>query len=94
MQTACSSRYQRVQHATSVGFVGAAIANTAGVEMPLWSPKVDLIHSAEPDEWCVTVDGERVLSFSGPSAWSKALSHKAELNDLLARGPGDEPHAD
>jgi hypothetical protein len=49
-------------------------------------PKVDLVHIAEPDEWCVTVNGERVLSFSGPSAWTKALSHRAELHDLLGRG--------
>jgi hypothetical protein len=47
--------------------------------------KVDLVHNAEPDEWCVTVDGERVLAFSGPSAWTKALSHQAELHDLLVR---------
>jgi hypothetical protein len=54
--------------------------------MRLASPKVDLVHSAEPDEWCVTVDGARVLSFSGPSAWTQALSHKAELHELLVRG--------
>jgi hypothetical protein len=54
---------------------------------------VDLVHSAEPDEWYVTVDGERVLTFSGPSAWSHALSHKAELNDLLARGQDRDSQA-
>jgi hypothetical protein len=53
-------------------------------------PKVDLVHIADPDEWCVTVNGERVLSFSGPSAWTQALSHRAELHDLLGRGPSDE----
>ena len=54
------------------------------------SPRVDLVHVAEQDEWCVTVNGERVLSFSGPSAWTKALSHRAELHDLLARDPSDK----
>ncbi len=57
----------------------------AAVESSSNPPKVDLVHTAEPDEWCVTVNGERVLSFSGPSAWTKALSHKAELHDLLER---------
>jgi hypothetical protein len=65
---------------------GAVIAETYVVEMRLASPKVDLVHSAEPDEWCVTVDGARVLSFSGPSAWNKALSHKAELHEFLMHG--------
>jgi hypothetical protein len=50
---------------------------------------VDLVHTTEPDEWGVTVDGERVLTFSGPSAWTQALSHRAELLDLLARGVQD-----
>jgi hypothetical protein len=54
------------------------------------SPRVDLVHVAEQDEWCVTVNGERVLSFSGPSAWTKALSHRAELHDLLARDTADK----
>ena len=49
------------------------------------SPRVDLVHIVEQDEWCVMVNGERVLSFSGPSAWTKALSHRAELYDLLVR---------
>ncbi|HUR36053.1 MAG TPA: hypothetical protein VM032_19760 [Vicinamibacterales bacterium] len=49
------------------------------------------MHNAEPDEWCITVDGARVLSFSGPSAWTKALSHKAELDELLERGGLGEP---
>jgi hypothetical protein len=67
------------------------------VEHSLPTHKVDLVHSAEPDEWCVTVDGERVLSFSGPSAWTNALSHQAELNDLLVGGAAaddldDEQH--
>jgi hypothetical protein len=61
------------------------------VEHSLPSQRVDLVHTAEPDEWCVTVNGERVLSFSGPSAWTQALSHKAELHDLLGGGSPDEP---
>ena len=64
---------------------GAAIADTAGVEPLDDGHTVDLVHTTEPDEWCVTVDGERVLTFSGPSAWTQALSHRAELHDLLAR---------
>jgi hypothetical protein len=73
---------------------GAAIADATGVETSASTHTVDLVHTAEPDEWCVTVDGERVLSFSGPSAWTKALSHKAELLDLLTHdaaesGPSD-----
>jgi hypothetical protein len=44
---------------------------------------VDVVHNVDPDEWYVTVDGRRVLSFSGPSAWTMALSHQAELNQLL-----------
>jgi len=54
------------------------------------SPRVDLIHVVEQDEWCVTVNGERVLSFSGPSAWTQALSHRAELQDLLVRDSADK----
>ena len=54
------------------------------------SPRVDLIHVVEQDEWCVTVNGERVLSFSGPSAWTQALSHRAELQDLLVRDSAEK----
>jgi hypothetical protein len=64
------------------------------VETSSSTHKVDLVHTAEPDEWCVTVDGERVLSFSGPSAWTKALSHKAELHDLLTRDPAEAGSTD
>jgi hypothetical protein len=53
---------------------------------------VDVVHDIDPDEWYVTVDGRRVLTFSGPSAWTMALSHQAELNQLLTEhfdsGPG------
>jgi hypothetical protein len=69
-------------------FAGAAIALLPFVDTSS-SPRVDLVHVAEQDEWCVTVNGERVLSFSGPSAWTKALSHRAELHDLLARDAAD-----
>ncbi len=62
----------------------------AAVEPLADGPTVDLVHTTEPDEWCVTVDGERVLTFSGPSAWTQALSHRAELHDLLTLGVQDD----
>lgn len=71
------------------------IAHAAAVDtVPSTPPRIDLVHTSDPDEWCVTVDGERVLAFSGPSAWTKALSHKAELDDLLAHHPADVGPAD
>jgi hypothetical protein len=45
---------------------------------------VEVVHNVDPDEWYVVVDGRRVLTFSGPSAWTMAISHQAELNQLLA----------
>jgi hypothetical protein len=69
--------------ASAVGGAGAPIAHASSVETHV-SHRVDLVHSAEPDEWAVTVDGERVMAFSGPSAWTKALSHRAELDGRLA----------
>jgi hypothetical protein len=70
------------------------LQTASNVELLPSNHKVDLVHTAEPDEWCVTVDGERVLTFSGPSAWTKALSHKAELNDLLSHDSAEDPLAD
>jgi len=64
--------------------VGAAIAYASAVDGARTVHRVDLEHRAEPDEWCVTVDGRRVLAFSGPSAWTQALSHRQELLELLA----------
>jgi hypothetical protein len=48
-----------------------------------------MVHNVDPDEWYVTVDGRKVLAFSGPSAWTMALSHQAELHQLLAE---DSPY--
>lgn len=53
------------------------------MDSPLCHQHIDVVHRADPDEWCVVIDGMQVLSFSGPSAWAKALSHKAELVELL-----------
>ena len=63
---------------------GAAIADAAGVHSETAGHTVDVVHNIEPDEWYVTVDGRRVLTFSGPSAWTMALNQQAELDQLLA----------
>lgn len=59
------------------------LAQARAVDSPLCHQHIDVVHRADPDEWCVIVNGLQVLAFSGPSAWAKALSHKAELLELL-----------
>jgi hypothetical protein len=68
---------------------GAAIADGFIVNPKAETHTVDVVHNVNPDEWYVTVDGRRVLTFSGPSAWTMALSHQAELHQLLAE---DSPY--
>ncbi len=76
--------------AASGAAIADAVAVAASSASELSEPRVDLVHLRELDEWCVTVNGARVLTFGGPSAWSHALSHQAALHDLLVQSPNED----
>jgi hypothetical protein len=77
--------------ATGHRCTGAAIADALTVNQKVAPANVDVVHNIDPDEWYVTVDGRRVLTFSGPSAWTMALSHQAELSQMLTDDSARQP---
>ena len=49
------------------------------------APRPQLVHGNEPGEWCVTLDGQRVVTFSGPNAREAAERHRDELDSLVTK---------
>jgi len=45
--------------------------------------------SESPEAWSVTLDGSRVLTFSGPLASERARERSAEIDRLIQEGPDE-----
>ena len=70
---------------------GAAIAiDRDKNHIAVWT---ELVRGAALDEWCVALDGKRVVNFRGPGARERAEQQRAELAALvtvLNDGHGDD----
>ena len=51
---------------------------------------LEVVRGPELDEWCVMLDGTRIIAFGGPNAWAMAEHQREELQELLRDSPAPD----